>query len=129
MCPTPEAEEEQHKIPNPTILQRIRIAIDVASASEYLNHHCQEPVLHCDVKPSNVLLDSDMVAHVGDFELSRFLPEVSNPNQSSSVGVKGTIGYAAPGNHCSYSVLKIHILLVGNGDEEKTHRPYVRWRL
>ncbi|KAK1572321.1 hypothetical protein Q3G72_030774 [Acer saccharum] len=37
-----------------------------------------------------------MTAQVGDFGLARFLPEFSNPNQSSSVGVKGTIGYAAP---------------------------------
>ena len=75
------------------------IAIDVASALDYLHHHCQDSVLHCDLKPSNVLLNSDMTAQVGDFGLARFLPECSNPNQSSSVGVKGTIGYAVPGNH------------------------------
>ncbi|KAL5799605.1 hypothetical protein ACOSQ4_032489 [Xanthoceras sorbifolium] len=76
--------------------ERVSIAIDVASALNYLHHHCPEPVLHCDLKPSNIILDNDMTAHVGDFGLVRFLPEVSNPNQSSSVGVKGTIGYAAP---------------------------------
>ncbi|KAL5734455.1 hypothetical protein ACOSP7_032316 [Xanthoceras sorbifolium] len=94
--PTLDSEEEQNKIQSLTILQRISIAIDVASAVEYLHQHCQEPILHCDIKPSNVLLDNDMTAHVGDFGLTRFRPEVSNPNQSSSVGVKGTIGYAAP---------------------------------
>ncbi|KAL5823953.1 hypothetical protein ACOSQ4_021853 [Xanthoceras sorbifolium] len=94
--PALESEEEQNKEQTLTILQRISIAIDVASAIEYLHLHCQEPVFHCDLKPSNVLLDNDMTAHVGDFGLSRFRPKVSNPNQSSSVGVKGTIGYAAP---------------------------------
>ncbi|KAL5732917.1 hypothetical protein ACOSQ2_032609 [Xanthoceras sorbifolium] len=94
--PALELEEEPKKIQSLTILQRISIAIDVASAIEYLHHHCQEPVLHCDLKPSNVLLDNDMIAHVGDFGLARFRPEVPNVNQSSSIGVKGTIGYAAP---------------------------------
>ncbi|CAN1143749.1 Receptor kinase-like protein Xa21 [Linum perenne] len=53
-------------------------------------------VVHCDLKPSNVLLDEDMVAHVGDFGLARFLSTVANPS-SSTIGIKGTIGYAPPG--------------------------------
>ena len=97
--PAEESEEQQNKIQSLTILQRISIAIDVAYAVEYLHQHCQEPVLHCDLKPSNVLLDNDMTAHIGDFGLARFHLEVPNPNQSSSVGVKGTVGYAAPGNY------------------------------
>ncbi|GAY40374.1 hypothetical protein CUMW_051440 [Citrus unshiu] len=71
------------------------IAIDVASALDYLHHHCQELILHCDLKPSNVLLDNDFFAHIGDFELARFRQEVSNPTQSSSNGVRRTIGYTA----------------------------------
>jgi serine/threonine protein kinase len=73
----------------------------VASALDYLHNHCQVPVVHCDLKPSNVLLGDDMTACVGDFGLARFLPEASNQlpaDESSSVGLKGTIGYAAPGN-------------------------------
>ncbi|CAL2268367.1 unnamed protein product [Prunus armeniaca] len=82
-----------------SLLQRLNIAIDVASALDYLHHHCQDPIIHCDLKPSNILLDNDLIAHVGDFGLARFLPEATtrcNLNQSSSVGLKGTVGYAAP---------------------------------
>ncbi|KDO69080.1 hypothetical protein CISIN_1g039228mg, partial [Citrus sinensis] len=77
------------------LVRFISIAIDVASALDYLHHHCQELILHCDPKPSNVLLDNDLFAHIGDFELARFRQEVSNPTQSSSNGVRRTIGYTA----------------------------------
>ena len=39
------------------------MAINVAYALEYLYHYCQPPIVYCDLKPSNVLLDKDMVAH------------------------------------------------------------------
>ncbi|GFY84500.1 leucine-rich repeat protein kinase family protein [Actinidia rufa] len=84
------------EFPGLTLLQRISIAIDVASAINYLHHHCPMPVIHCDLKPSNILLGSGMVACVGDFGLARFRPELTDPKQSSSIGIRGTIGYAAP---------------------------------
>ncbi|GKU96406.1 hypothetical protein SLEP1_g9647 [Rubroshorea leprosula] len=77
------------------LIQRLNIAIEVAFAIEYLHDHCQPSIVHGDLKPSNVLLDEDFVAHVGDFGLARFL-SISNRQQSSSIGVKGTIGYIAP---------------------------------
>ncbi|XVF68972.1 hypothetical protein PTKIN_Ptkin11bG0043900 [Pterospermum kingtungense] len=79
--------------------QRLSIAIDVASALDYLHHRCEVPVIHCDLKPSNILLDHDMVAHVGDFGLARFFPKSMNNysgNSTNTVGLKGTVGYAAP---------------------------------
>uniref|UniRef100_A0A1J3FC10 non-specific serine/threonine protein kinase n=2 Tax=Noccaea caerulescens TaxID=107243 RepID=A0A1J3FC10_NOCCA len=82
-----------------TIPEKLNIAIDVASALEYLHVHCHEPVAHCDVKPSNVLLDEDLTAHVSDFGLARLLYKFDREsflNQFSSAGVRGTIGYAAP---------------------------------
>ncbi|PSS33329.1 LRR receptor-like serine/threonine-protein kinase precursor [Actinidia chinensis var. chinensis] len=84
------------EFPGLTLLQRISIAIDVSSAINYLYHHCPTPVIHCDLKPSNILLGSGMVARVGDFGLARFRPELTDPKQSSSIGIRGTIGYAAP---------------------------------
>lgn len=79
---------------------KLNIAIDVASALEYLHVECHDPVAHCDLKPSNVLLDDDFTAHVGDFGLARFLCKYEREtflNNFSSAGVRGTIGYAAPG--------------------------------
>ncbi|XP_074279757.1 putative LRR receptor-like serine/threonine-protein kinase At3g47570 [Silene latifolia] len=84
---------------NTSLAQRVDVAIDVAHAISYLHHECETPIVHCDLKPSNILLDSDMVAHVGDFGLARFLTQPRHPNQSSTIGIKGTIGYAAPGKN------------------------------
>ncbi|XXG58738.1 hypothetical protein AAC387_Pa04g0974 [Persea americana] len=77
----------------------LNVAIDVAGALDYLHHDCEAPVVHCDLKPSNVLFDEDMAAHVGDFGLARiFSKDVGNCSQiqSSSIGIKGSIGYVAP---------------------------------
>ncbi|KAI3705072.1 hypothetical protein L1987_75304 [Smallanthus sonchifolius] len=76
------------------ILSRMHILIDVACALDYLHNHCLTTIVHGDLKPSNILLDDDMVAHVGDFGLARFLGTDSNKN--NSLAIKGTVGYAAP---------------------------------
>ncbi|XP_050378534.1 leucine-rich repeat receptor-like protein kinase TDR [Argentina anserina] len=77
---------------------RLDIAVDVASALCYLHGHCEPQIIHRDLKPSNVLLDNDMVARVSDFGLARLIPPTADSSeiQSSTGGVKGTIGYAAP---------------------------------
>lgn len=84
-----------------SLLQRLKIAIDVASALQYIHNHCDPTILHCDLKSSNILLDSDLTAHVSDFGLARLLPKSSQNSsqiQSSSIGIKGSIGYIPPGN-------------------------------
>ncbi|XP_022748063.1 receptor kinase-like protein Xa21 [Durio zibethinus] len=75
------------------ILQRINIMIDVASALEYLHLGHPIPIIHCDLKPSNVLLDEDMVAHVGDFGIAKLLGEGDSIKQTMTLA---TVGYMAP---------------------------------
>lgn len=107
--------------------QRLNIAIDVASALEYLHHHGSASIAHCDLKPSNVLLDDDMNARVADFGLARFLNGnkcMPNQDPTLTVAVKGSLGYIAPeygmsdqvstqGDVYSYGVLLLE-LLTGN---------------
>ncbi|KAM7520969.1 hypothetical protein LguiB_019931 [Lonicera macranthoides] len=81
------------------ILDRLRVVIDVSSALNYLHHECEDPVVHCDLKPSNVLLAEDMTAKVGDFGLARLLVKRNEdqPSLNSTNALKGSIGYIPPG--------------------------------
>ncbi|TVU25342.1 hypothetical protein EJB05_27834 [Eragrostis curvula] len=75
------------------LAQRLTISLDIANALEYLHHSSQRPIVHYDLKPGNILLSSDMTACISDFGLARFF---DNPSTTSTVAVKGTIGYIAP---------------------------------
>ncbi|KAK4780246.1 hypothetical protein SAY87_016352 [Trapa incisa] len=91
--------EGEHAPRRLQLLQRVNIAIDVACALDYIHCNCDTPIVHCDLKPSNVLLDDEMTACVGDFGLVRFLPEATKElvaELSSSIGIKGSLGYIAP---------------------------------
>ncbi|EEE66897.1 hypothetical protein OsJ_23729 [Oryza sativa Japonica Group] len=80
--------------------QRLNIVVDVSDALAYLHHNHQGPIIHCDLKPSNILLDDSMTAHVGDFGLARFKIDsktsLGNSVSTSSFTINGTIGYVAP---------------------------------
>ncbi|KAK6775521.1 hypothetical protein RDI58_026522 [Solanum bulbocastanum] len=54
---------------NLNLLQRVSIMFDVAVAVEYMHHSHHTYIIHCDLKPANVLLDEEMVAHVGEYGL------------------------------------------------------------
>ncbi|KAK4254229.1 hypothetical protein QN277_009636 [Acacia crassicarpa] len=75
------------------VLQRLNIMIDVAAALEYLQHGSSTLVVHCDVKPSNVLLDEDMVARLGDFGIAKLFGENQLKIYTKTLA---TIGYMAP---------------------------------
>lgn len=81
------------------LAERINIAVNIADALDYLHHDCGRPTVHCDLKPSNILLNEDMDALLGDFGIARFYVDshLASPGSISSIGVKGTIGYIAPG--------------------------------
>ncbi|TVU15328.1 hypothetical protein EJB05_38844, partial [Eragrostis curvula] len=80
-----------------SLTQRIDIFVGIADALQYLHHDCESPIIHCDLKPSNILLDDGMIAHLGDFGIARFyLRSIRDPVSISSIGLKGTIGYIAP---------------------------------
>ncbi|XP_027341730.1 probable receptor-like protein kinase At1g80640 isoform X2 [Abrus precatorius] len=70
---------------------RLRIAIDVARALEYLHEHSNPPVVHRDLKSSNVLLDSDFNAKLSDFGLA-----MVSGVQHKNLKMSGTLGYVAP---------------------------------
>ncbi|KAL1361118.1 hypothetical protein AAHE18_04G228700 [Arachis hypogaea] len=74
-------------------LQRLNIMIDVASALEYLHHGSSPIVVHCDVKPCNVLLDEDIVGHVNDFGIAKLLGERQSKEYTK---IMATVGYIAP---------------------------------
>ncbi|XP_062170493.1 probable LRR receptor-like serine/threonine-protein kinase At3g47570 [Alnus glutinosa] len=76
-----------------SILQRLNIMIDVASALEYLHYGYSTPIVHCDLKPSNILLDEDMVSHVADFGIVKLLGDKDSMMQTMTLA---TIGYMAP---------------------------------
>ncbi|WCJ28023.1 Receptor kinase-like protein Xa21 [Euphorbia peplus] len=75
------------------LLQRLNIMIDVATALEYLHHGYTSTIVHCDLKPSNILLDEDMVAHVADFGITKLVGAGDSIVQTMTLA---TVGYMAP---------------------------------
>ncbi|KAJ9128532.1 hypothetical protein P3X46_034907 [Hevea brasiliensis] len=72
---------------------RFRIAMGAARGLSYLHHDCLPPIIHRDVKSSNMLLDSAFNAKIADFGLARLV--VKKGETSVSV-VAGSFGYIAP---------------------------------
>lgn len=74
--------------------QRTCIAFNIADILNYLQHESGKTIIHCDVKPSNILLDSDMNARLGDFGMAKFYLDslstsTGDAKTISSTGVKG----------------------------------------
>lgn len=83
-----------------SLTHRLNIAIDIADALKYLHHNCEPSVIHCDLKPSNILLREDLSACVSDFGLAKLLPDPISKSlveSESSILIRGSIGYVPPG--------------------------------
>ncbi|KAM1047001.1 hypothetical protein ACFX2C_026426 [Malus domestica] len=74
--------------------KRMRIAVGAAQGLSYMRHDCVPPVVHRDMKSSNILLDSDFNAKIADFGLAKMLVKQGEPATMSSVA--GSFGYIAP---------------------------------
>ncbi|KAJ6804019.1 putative receptor-like protein kinase [Iris pallida] len=71
---------------------RMKIALDIARGLEFLHENCNPPVIHRDLKSSNILLDSEFNAKISDFGLA-----VTSSNQSKcNVKLYDSLGYVAP---------------------------------
>ncbi|KAG7941378.1 hypothetical protein I3843_16G038800 [Carya illinoinensis] len=75
--------------------KRFEIALGTAKGLSYLHEECLEWVLHCDIKPENIFLDSDYQPKVADFGLSKLQSRGESNNPSFS-RMRGTRGYMAP---------------------------------
>ncbi|XP_031118780.1 probable LRR receptor-like serine/threonine-protein kinase At3g47570 [Ipomoea triloba] len=75
------------------MVQRLNIMIDVACGLDYLHNGYTMPVVHCDLKPANVLLDEEMVAHVCDFSVTKLLTKEESFKHTETLA---TLGYMAP---------------------------------
>ncbi|KAE8670602.1 hypothetical protein F3Y22_tig00112114pilonHSYRG00003 [Hibiscus syriacus] len=77
----------------PSWNQRTQIAKSIASGLLYLHEECSKQIIHCDIKPQNILLDDNYDARISDFGLSKLL--MMNQTQTKT-DIRGTKGYVAP---------------------------------
>ncbi|XP_039164817.1 G-type lectin S-receptor-like serine/threonine-protein kinase LECRK3 [Eucalyptus grandis] len=77
----------------PSWYKRIEIACGVARGLAYLHDDCTRHIIHCDIKPQNILLDGYLAAKISDFGLAKLL--MANQTRTTT-GIKGTRGYLAP---------------------------------
>ncbi|CAO1945299.1 unnamed protein product [Urochloa humidicola] len=72
---------------------RYQIALGIAKGLAYLHEECRSCIIHCDIKPENVLLDASFVPKISDFGLAKL---VGRDLSRVLTTMRGTIGYLAP---------------------------------
>ncbi|KAF3786610.1 LysM domain receptor-like kinase 4 [Nymphaea thermarum] len=77
-------------------IQRVQIALDVASGLQYLHYYANPPFVHKDIKTSNILLDGDFRAKISNFRLARSVKGKEEEDFVLTRHVAGTRGYLAP---------------------------------
>ncbi|XXG56644.1 hypothetical protein AAC387_Pa03g4005 [Persea americana] len=73
--------------------QRMRIASGIARGLMYLHEECSSQIIHCDIKPQNILLDDCFTARISDFGMAKLL---KTDHSRTSTTIRGTRGYFAP---------------------------------
>ncbi|XP_076956926.1 calmodulin-binding receptor-like cytoplasmic kinase 2 [Bidens hawaiensis] len=79
-----------------SLASRLDIAIDVAHAITYLHTYTDHPIIHRDIKSSNILLTDKLRAKVADFGFARLAADAESGQTHVSTQVKGTAGYLDP---------------------------------
>ncbi|KAL0006640.1 hypothetical protein SO802_008142 [Lithocarpus litseifolius] len=74
--------------------QRVQIAFGIARGLMYLHEECNTQIIHCDIKPQNILLDEYFTPRIADFVLAKLL--LAEQTRAARTGIRGTVGYFAP---------------------------------
>ena len=91
--------------------ERIEIARNIAKGILYLHEGCESQIIHCDIKPHNILMDEYRCVKISDFGLAKLL----KPDQTNTfTGIRGTKGYVAPEWHRNQPVtVKVDVYSFG----------------
>ncbi|XP_043693351.1 G-type lectin S-receptor-like serine/threonine-protein kinase RLK1 [Telopea speciosissima] len=79
--------------PRPDWNQRTQIAFGIARGLMYLHEECSVQIIHCDIKPQNILLDDSYTTRISDFGLAKLL---MTDQSRTNTAIRGTKGYVSP---------------------------------